>query len=57
MITALGTQQNIFAAIKNDDVDPLRALIAIKFEPEVIHNIQAIGDQLTAYLATHNLNG
>lgn len=55
ILTLLGTQINIFTAFKNSQEDPLGALVAAKFEGEVIASIDAVIAELTEYLIKHNL--
>lgn len=50
MLTIVGTQRNIFDALKNYNSDPMKALLAMEFETEVAENITATARQFTDYI-------
>ncbi len=55
LLTILGTQSNIFAALAQRAGDPLRALIAAKAAPEVATDALALQQDINAYIAAHHI--
>lgn len=55
-LTILGTQINIFSALAKYQEDPLKALLAARFQKEIAQNLLSLQGRIVEYLKIHNLD-
>jgi len=55
ILVLVGTQQNVFKAIADYEADPIKAILAAKFQTSIETSIKDIAGRLDAYAIAHNL--